>query len=188
MRDALSVAVALATVCLLAAACTVPPRQAPPPSPPTSESVATRGNQQVVPTESRAEEAWESSLKKDTIDAYQSFLREYSGTKFESAARARLSFLKGEAVAVFYAPSVMRPWQSSPERSRYRWDGTFKETGGKSGFKVRSTEVYILFRTGLRHEFDWQESVEVKAGGSAAVHFVYSNALYKFDGVGGNKE
>lgn len=58
--------------------------------------------------ELRAPKAWENTRGKDTIDDYETFLREYSATWFASIARARFSFLKGEAVVVFEPPRVMR--------------------------------------------------------------------------------
>jgi hypothetical protein len=71
----------------------------------------------------------------------------------------------GRAVVVFEPPRVMIPWESS----RYRWDATFRETGGKSGFKVKATDFYVLSTNGTKWTNSWGPSVEVKAGGSADV-------------------
>src|SRR5262249_39230830 len=98
-------------------------------------------------------------------------------------AQARLAVLEGRrAVVVLDSPGVMRPWQGD----QYRWDATFRETSGKSGFRVRSADFHIdtfdpaRMPKGMPRALTkvegitkplWSEAVEVKPSGSADVHF-----------------
>ena len=70
------------------------------------------------------------------------------------------------AIVVLDSPEVMRPWHR-----RYRWDATFRETGGKSGFEVWSTDFYILGPEGRRFNNSWSEKQRVRAGGAATVNY-----------------
>ena len=72
-----------------------------------------------------------------------------------------------KAIAVLDTPDVMRSWRGN----MYRWDAVLKETGDKSGFKVRSTNFYIQAPNGDRYSNNWSESHEVKAGGSANINY-----------------
>ena len=112
--------------------------------------------------------AWDDARGQDTIGAYEAFLREYSATMYASDAKARLSFLKGEAVVVLDSPSVMS-WSNS--KQVYSWEATFRETGGKAGFAVKTTDFYVVKKDGTKWSNNWHESVVVKPGGSARVDY-----------------
>ncbi|NTV95712.1 MAG: hypothetical protein HGA75_09885 [Thiobacillus sp.] len=71
-----------------------------------------------------------------------------------------------KAIVVLDSPEVMKIWNN-----KYRWDATFRETGGKSGYEVRSTDFYILAPDGGKWINDWSETHKVRAGGSTDVNY-----------------
>jgi tetratricopeptide (TPR) repeat protein len=81
------------------------------------------------------------------------------GCKIEPKSTSR-------AVVEFDPPHNMT-WRSG----EYQWDATFRETGGKSGFRLTATDFYILSVSGAKWSNNWRPSVDVKAGGSADVHW-----------------
>jgi hypothetical protein len=63
-------------------------------------------------------------------------------------------------VDIRYAKEV-----GAPTNGRYMFKTFFRETGGKSGFKLTARDFYIMDPNGEKWSNSWSETVEVQAGG-----------------------
>jgi hypothetical protein len=61
----------------------------------------------------------------------------------------------------------------------YKWTTSFKETGGKSGFKLQAIDFYIESPSGKKYTNNWSASVDVTKNGNESVNYwVNSNGQW----------
>jgi hypothetical protein len=58
----------------------------------------------------------------------------------------------------------------------YKWTTTFGETGGKAGFKLQTTVVYIKSPSGQKYTNNWSANVDVKKNGNGTVSYWVSSS------------
>lgn len=108
-----------------------------------------------------------------TAEALRAFLADFPGHKRETEARAALNEVAKAKVVLDYPKAVhagASPY-SNVLGPIYKWDTTFRETGGHTGFKLKATGFYIRNPSGGKWSNNWSESVEVRSGGTATIEY-----------------
>jgi hypothetical protein len=119
--------------------------------------------------------AWEKAQKQDKIYGYESFMRDYPDSEYFKEAKERAVWQKANpAVVKIDYPMEIRVGTTSSRSYNgpiYKWDTVFKETGGKTGFKLKATDFYIRDPSGGRWSNSWSKDVEVRPNGKATVDY-----------------
>jgi cupin superfamily acireductone dioxygenase involved in methionine salvage len=70
--------------------------------------------------------------------------------------------------------SVPSPYYNVQTRI-YKWTTSFKEMGGKLGFKLQATDYYIVSPSGQKYTNNWSTNVDVKKHGKESVSYCVSS-------------
>jgi hypothetical protein len=110
------------------------------------------------------------ALQKETDAAIKEFLREFPGHTREPDARSILKRLAPAVVVVDYPKYV-----AASHKMVYQWETIFKESSGKSRYKVTATDCYIRdpgrqWRDG-KWPLNWGPTIDVDPGGVSRANF-----------------
>jgi hypothetical protein len=122
--------------------------------------------------------AWAS--KEDWCTAYNEYLKFCPACSNAEKAEQRLAWLKANPAV----PSISFPAELAAPNGRWEWDTVFKETGGKTGFKVDGTG-YILTSKGEKYVVQGGFNIsrgeeKVPPGGSKKENYWVGNGSYVF--------
>ncbi len=122
--------------------------------------------------------AWAS--KEDWCTAYNEYLKFCPACSNAEKAEQRLAWLKANPAV----PSIAFPAELGMPSGRWEWNTVFKESGGKTGFKVDGTG-YILTSKGERYIVQGgfnitRGEVKVPPGGSEKGNYWVGNNSYVF--------
>jgi hypothetical protein len=83
---------------------------------------------------------WQQAKAANTIKGFEQYYRRHANGKHSAEAIERMAALRKSAGAKVVAdyPRVVHA-----DGSRYEWVTTFRETGGQTGFELRTLDVYI---------------------------------------------
>ncbi len=113
-----------------------------------------------------SKDAWEKACKEDKFYSYKNFTIAYPESEFVQKAEDRMHWLKANKadVDILYEKSV----SATIALYRYERSTFFQETGGKAGFNLKTTDIYIRAPSGkVWTDPSWKGEVSVKPNSSA---------------------